>query len=65
MDRASFSIPKPSPDWGDVVVLGCSLFSHVPASRAADVFKSLNGFYRTGEGWDVEAHNAAHRRDVA
>ncbi|KAI4154420.1 MAG: hypothetical protein LQ340_001690 [Diploschistes diacapsis] len=45
--------------------LASFLFSHVPASRAADVFKSLNGFYRTGEGWDVEAHNAAHRRDVA
>ena len=63
MDRASFRIP--SQGRGDVLVLGCSLFSYVPPERAADVEIGLNDFYRTGDGWDVDAHNRAHRRDVA
>ena len=65
MDRASFTIPAPVPDAGSVLLLGCSLFSRVPAERAAAVGMGLNDFYATGDEWDVDAHNAAHKRDVA
>ncbi|EJT75852.1 Ser/Thr protein phosphatase [Gaeumannomyces tritici R3-111a-1] len=49
---------------GPVVVLGCSLFSAVPAESADAVGHGLNDFYQTGSGWDVAAHNAAHDRDL-
>ena len=70
MDRASFRIPSSDTanqgqGQGDVLVLGCSLFSHVDPSQTAAVEMGLNDFYLTGEGWNVPAHNAAHQRDVA
>ena len=65
MNRASFRIPSNLSGSGDMLVLGCSLFSHVPSSRSADVALRLNDFYNTGDEWDVRAHNAAHKRDVA
>ncbi|KAL8404533.1 hypothetical protein RB594_009401 [Gaeumannomyces avenae] len=58
LDRAVF---RPL---GPVVVLGCSLFSAVPAESADAVGHGLNDFYQTGSGWDVAAHNAAHERDL-
>lgn len=48
---------------GSVVVLGRSLFSAVPADSADVVGYRLNDPLRTGGGWDVASHNAAHARD--
>lgn len=63
LDRASFRLP--SPGGGDILILGCSLFSHIPADRAAHVEASINDFYNTGDAWTAAAHNAAHDRDLA
>ncbi|KAF6807448.1 ser thr protein phosphatase [Colletotrichum sojae] len=60
LDRTVFRVPE-----SDIVVLGCSLFSHVPPESADVVSMGLNDFFQTGEDWDVAAHNAAHARDVA
>ncbi|KAL2162437.1 hypothetical protein VTH06DRAFT_7350 [Thermothelomyces fergusii] len=48
----------------DTVVLGCSLFSHVPPERRLDVRTGMNDFLLI-DGWDVDAHNEAHARDLA
>lgn len=72
LDRTAFRILGSTSGIGnatggkDVVVLGCSLFSHVPAQREMSVSIGLNDFFHTDEGrWDVAAHNAAHARDLA
>ncbi len=59
LDRAVFHVPE-----SKMVVAGCSLFSRVPEHRMRDVGRSLNDFYYSGDGWTVEAHNAAHERDL-
>jgi predicted phosphodiesterase len=59
LDRAAYEIPDTN-----VVVLGCSLFSHVPAASEMDVSLKLNDFLQIAD-WDVAAHNAAHVRDIA
>lgn len=59
LDRAAYYVPNTN-----VVILGCSLFSMVPPEHEMDVGLGLNDFYRT-KGWDVAAHNQAHRRDLA
>jgi hypothetical protein len=48
----------------NIVVLGCSLFSHIPPERETEVGLRLNDFYHTS-AWNVAAHNEAHRRDLA
>ncbi|ERS96504.1 hypothetical protein HMPREF1624_07420 [Sporothrix schenckii ATCC 58251] len=64
MDRQAYRLPPPGPGPGHhkVVVLGCSLFSHVPPLGARPVQDGMNDFRLTA-GWDVAAHNAAHQRD--
>ena len=59
LDRTVFRLPD-----SNTVVLGCSLFSHVPPESEMTVGASLNDFYHTN-GWDVAAHNEAHKRDLA
>jgi 3',5'-cyclic AMP phosphodiesterase CpdA len=59
LDRAVFRVPD-----SNVVVLGCSLFSHVPPESEMAVSMGLNDFYQTDK-WDVAAHNEAHKRDLA
>ncbi|KAG7288779.1 hypothetical protein NEMBOFW57_005137 [Staphylotrichum longicolle] len=59
LDRAVFRVPD-----SNVVILGCSLFSHVPPESETAVGFRLNDFSQTS-GWDVAAHNEAHRRDLA
>jgi hypothetical protein len=67
LDRTSVRLPHPH---DDIVVLGCSLFSRVPSvdedkeARTA-VQTRLNDFRHTLGGWDVDAHNRAHARDLA
>ncbi|KAJ4420028.1 hypothetical protein N0V82_004600 [Gnomoniopsis sp. IMI 355080] len=60
LDRTTYLVPDT-----DVAILGCSLFSFVPPERKMEVFQKLNDFYLTGKDWDVDAHNAAHQRDLA
>jgi predicted phosphodiesterase len=59
LDRGVFRLPD-----SNTVVLGCSLFSHVPAQNEMAVGMGLNDFFQTTE-WDVGAHNAAHGRDLS
>lgn len=59
LDRDEFHLPS-----HNLTVLGCTLFSDVPARSTADVSFGLNDFFRIG-GWTVEQHVRAHRRDVA
>ncbi|KAL2024457.1 hypothetical protein VTK56DRAFT_8268 [Thermocarpiscus australiensis] len=58
LDRRVFRLPNTNS-----VVLGCSLFSRVPSESAPAVGVGMNDFFQTG-GWDVDAHNKAHDRDI-
>lgn len=59
LDRDEFHLPS-----HNLTVLGCTLFSDVPARSTADVSFGLNDFFRIAD-WTVEQHVQAHRRDVA
>ncbi|OHE96961.1 calcineurin-like phosphoesterase [Colletotrichum orchidophilum] len=59
LDRTAYRVPG-----SNAVILGCSLFSLVPPESEMQVSMGLNDFFQTSD-WDVEAHNEAHRRDVA
>lgn len=59
LDRDEFHLPS-----HNLTVLGCTLFSDVPARSMNDVSFGLNDFFRIGD-WTVEQHVQAHRRDVA
>ncbi|KAI0890252.1 Metallo-dependent phosphatase-like protein [Annulohypoxylon maeteangense] len=59
LDRVCYQIPDTN-----VVILGCSLFSYIPAESRMAVSFGLNDFY-TIEDWDVDLHNEAHERDLA
>ena len=58
LDRAAYSLPGTN-----VTILGCSLFSFVPNRSHLAVGTGLNDFFSTSD-WDVDAHNAAFRRDI-
>ena len=59
LDRTVFRVPDTN-----TVILGCSLFSFVPPQSHKEVGLKLNDFPQTS-GWNVDAHNEAHKRDVA
>ena len=58
LDRTAFKLSDIN-----FTILGCSLFSHIPPESEMAVSMGLNDFFQT-ESWDVEMHNAAHKRDV-
>ena len=58
LDRASYRLAD-----SKVVVLGCSLFSHVPQKSQDEVGSKLNDFRYTTD-WTVLQHNEAHARDL-
>lgn len=60
LDRSVFRLPNSN----NTIILGCSLFSHVPPESEMAVSMGLNDFYQI-DGWDVAAHNERHKRDVA
>ncbi|CAK7200370.1 hypothetical protein SEUCBS139899_003065 [Sporothrix eucalyptigena] len=70
LNRNTFRLPA-LPGRPDTVVLGCPLFSHIPAASEQAVSMGLNDFYQIDEDeldatpWDVDAHNDAHARDLA
>ncbi|KAF2230121.1 hypothetical protein EV356DRAFT_526937 [Viridothelium virens] len=59
LDRTVFRLPDTN-----VAILGCSLFSSIPPERHMAVSFGLNDFFQTND-WDIDAHNEAHKRDVA
>lgn len=59
LDRDEFHLPS-----HNLTILGCTLFSDVPARSMTDVSLGLNDFFRIGD-WTVEQHVEAHRRDLA
>ncbi|KAL1872954.1 hypothetical protein Daus18300_004094 [Diaporthe australafricana] len=59
LDRDEFHLPQQN-----LTILGCTLFSDVPAASMTDVSLGLNDFFLI-DGWTVEQHVEAHRRDVA
>jgi predicted phosphodiesterase len=59
LDRNVFRLPD-----SDTVILGCSLFSYIPPESQMAVSLGLNDFFHTNS-WDVEVHNAMHKRDLA
>lgn len=58
LDRNTYQVPNTG-----VAIVGCRLFSQVPNENAMDVGMGLNDFFQTNV-WDVDAHNAAHARDL-
>lgn len=59
LDRGVFRLPD-----SNTVILGCSLFSHIPPESHMAVSMGLNDFFQTDQ-WDVDAHNEAHNRDLS
>lgn len=59
LDRVVYRMPDTKID-----ILGCSLFSYIPAENYMAVNLGLNGFFVIND-WDVESHNEAHKRDIA
>ena len=59
LERRVFRLPGTN-----VAILGCSLFSSIPAENEMAVSMGLNDFFQTG-AWDVGTHNEAHKRDLA
>lgn len=62
LDRRAY---RPTSTNSGTVILGCSLFSHIPPAREMSVSMGINDFYHIGDNWDVAAHNLAHARDLA
>ncbi|KAI1091133.1 Ser/Thr protein phosphatase superfamily [Rostrohypoxylon terebratum] len=62
LDRTCYELEE-SPGQS-LVILGCTLFSKVPAESMETVSFGVNDFYHT-EGWTVEDHNAEFERDLA
>ncbi|OAA35031.1 hypothetical protein NOR_08123 [Metarhizium rileyi] len=48
----------------DTVILGCSLFSHVPKERGMAIEMGVNDFFLIKD-WTVADHNNAHQRDLS
>ncbi|KAK2598504.1 hypothetical protein N8I77_011914 [Diaporthe amygdali] len=59
LDRDEFHLPNHG-----LAILGCTLFSDVPATSMNDISFGLNDFFCI-DGWMVEQHVQAHRPDVA
>ncbi|PSN69381.1 hypothetical protein BS50DRAFT_572528 [Corynespora cassiicola Philippines] len=51
----------------NVTLVGCTLWSHIPAAAEPAVAKKIAEFEPSGgiRGWGVAAHNAEHERDLA
>lgn len=59
LDRGIYRLPDTN-----VVILGCSLFSFVPAESNMAVSIGLNDFFLIND-WDINSHNEAHKLDLA
>lgn len=59
LDRTVYRMPNTN-----IVILGCSLFSFVPAEYNMAVRVGFNDFFHI-DNWNVGSHNNAHKRDLA
>ncbi|KAH8665288.1 hypothetical protein BGZ60DRAFT_506259 [Tricladium varicosporioides] len=59
LNRAVYRMPDTN-----IVIIGCSLFSFIPAENHMAVGLGLNDFFVIND-WDVDLHNEAHKRDIA
>lgn len=59
LNRDEYHLPE-----YNITVLGCTLFSYVPAVSLEDVSFGLNDFFRI-DSWTVEDHVSAHAREYA
>jgi hypothetical protein len=57
LDRTRYDVPDTK-----ITILGCTLFSNVPASKAEAVGRLLNDFSYI-QNWKMEDHNGAYKRD--
>lgn len=66
LDRGIVTLPATTDDEESkpIVILGCSLFSHIPPDREMKVEMGLQDFYQT-TSWSARAHTEAHARDLA
>ncbi|KAF2226150.1 putative calcineurin-like phosphoesterase [Elsinoe ampelina] len=48
----------------EVTILGCTLWSHIPAGREAIVESRINDFSKIGS-WTAEEHNRVHQEELA
>ncbi|KAI0901406.1 Ser/Thr protein phosphatase superfamily [Annulohypoxylon nitens] len=62
LDRTCYELKESSGQ--SLTILGCTLFSKVPAESMEAVSFGVNDFYHT-DGWTVEDHNAEFERDLA
>ncbi|EGD93688.1 Ser/Thr protein phosphatase [Trichophyton tonsurans CBS 112818] len=58
LDRTRYDVTA------DITVLGCTLYSHIPAQQEIAVGMGLNDFFRI-DNWSVPDHNIAHAGDLA
>ena len=70
LDRTRYDVNSSSESPGEgedgnhsLTILGCTLFSRVPAAAAEAVSFGVNDFYHI-DGWTVEQHDARFRGDV-
>jgi hypothetical protein len=47
----------------EVIILGCTLWTHVPAAATEAIGRGLNDFLQVND-WTLEKHIAAHAQDV-
>jgi hypothetical protein len=59
LDRAAYKLPGTK-----FTALGCSLFISIPPESEQAVSFGLNDFFHI-EDWCVQAHDEAHKREVA
>lgn len=62
LNRGIFEVP--TEDQHRTIVLGCSLFSHIPPQSEMVVELGLQDFFQTST-WSARAHNEAHAGDLA
>ncbi|KAI1284408.1 Ser/Thr protein phosphatase superfamily [Xylaria sp. FL0933] len=61
LDRTIYHLEEEAGE--SIAIIGCTLFSRVPAESAEAVGFGVNDFYRT-ENWTVEEHNAMFEGDL-
>lgn len=63
LDRSSYTLADES-SGEEVVILGCTLFSQIPAESAEAVSFGINDFYNISN-WTTENHNEAFHTDLS
>ncbi|CAJ2506274.1 Uu.00g004040.m01.CDS01 [Anthostomella pinea] len=64
LDRTRYDLPERGAGGEAITILGCTLFSHVPAASSEAVSFGVNDFYHI-DGWTVEQHSARFATELA